>query len=129
MSQPRLLPDGDLAALAAEHGTPLYVYDLGRVLAQVAELAAFDVVRYAQKANAFPALLARLAATRSPAKIRCHSGRFSRSTTCTDPSKCVRPKSMTDQVLPTWRAPRTISGFRREWLFQAASLSVMRRYM
>lgn len=58
---PRLLPDERLVALAAEHGTPLYVYDLQRVLAQVQRLSAFDVVRYAQKANGFPPLLARLA--------------------------------------------------------------------
>jgi diaminopimelate decarboxylase len=39
-----------LARLAREHGTPLYVYDAGLIRARVAELAGFDVVRYAQKA-------------------------------------------------------------------------------
>lgn len=47
----------DLARLAREHGTPLYVYDLDRVSAQLARLQAFDVVRYAQKANGCRPLL------------------------------------------------------------------------
>ena len=67
--KPRLLDDRTLAALAREHGTPLYVYDLGTVRARVAEVTsappgarAFDVVRYAQKANSNLTLLARLRA-------------------------------------------------------------------
>ncbi|MDA1263865.1 MAG: diaminopimelate decarboxylase [Planctomycetota bacterium] len=55
-----LTPDS-LAALAAEHGTPLYVYDLDQVSTQLASLSAFDVVRYAQKANGCRPLLERLA--------------------------------------------------------------------
>jgi diaminopimelate decarboxylase len=50
-----------LQHLAREHGTPLYVYDLDRVRAQLARLGAFDVVRYAQKANGCRPLLELLA--------------------------------------------------------------------
>ncbi len=50
-----------LADLAAEHGTPLYVYDLVRVQAQLEKLRAFDVVRYAQKANGCRPILELLA--------------------------------------------------------------------
>lgn len=57
-----LIDDALLAELAREHGTPLYVYDLDRVRAQARLLAGFDVVRYAQKANANLALLRALAA-------------------------------------------------------------------
>jgi len=39
-----------LLQLAAEHGTPYYLYDAETILAQLAALRAFDVVRYAQKA-------------------------------------------------------------------------------
>lgn len=49
-----------LADLARAHGTPLYVYDSDTVLARLAQLAPFDVVRYAQKANSNLALLALL---------------------------------------------------------------------
>lgn len=59
--KPRPFPDDLLTALAGEHGTPLYVYDLDLVAARARDLAAFDVVRYAQKANGNGALLARLA--------------------------------------------------------------------
>lgn len=48
---PRMLDDTQLRALAQQHGTPLYVYDASIVRRRVAELAGFDVVRYAQKAN------------------------------------------------------------------------------
>ncbi|MFN0009186.1 MAG: diaminopimelate decarboxylase [Planctomycetota bacterium] len=50
-SKTRILNDETLAALAREHGTPLYVYDASIVARRVAELSTFDVVRYAQKAN------------------------------------------------------------------------------
>src|SRR5688572_3695330 len=40
-----------LLRLAAEHGTPCYVYDAGTIRERLAALRAFDVVRYAQKAN------------------------------------------------------------------------------
>lgn len=40
-----------LHRVAAEHGTPYYLYDADTILARLATLAAFDVVRYAQKAN------------------------------------------------------------------------------
>src|SRR5258706_9420097 len=39
-----------LLRLAAEHGTPYYLYDAETMLGQLAQLRAFDVVRYAQKA-------------------------------------------------------------------------------
>src|SRR5262249_50382126 len=40
-----------LQRLAAEHGTPYYLYDAELILERLAALRAFDVVRYAQKAN------------------------------------------------------------------------------
>src|SRR5262245_62474062 len=53
------IPEPQLIALAREHGTPLFVYDAATIRARVAELRGrFDVVRYAEKANANPALLA-----------------------------------------------------------------------
>lgn len=57
----RPLDDAALARLAATHGTPLYLLDLDRVRANLVALGAFDVVRYAQKANGNPALLRALA--------------------------------------------------------------------
>jgi diaminopimelate decarboxylase len=39
-----------LARIAAEHGTPVWVYDAATIRAQAASLRAFDVVRFAQKA-------------------------------------------------------------------------------
>jgi diaminopimelate decarboxylase len=39
-----------LLRLAAEHGTPYYVYDAEVILGQLAALRGFDVVRFAQKA-------------------------------------------------------------------------------
>jgi diaminopimelate decarboxylase len=39
-----------LHSLAAEHGTPYYLYDAQTILDRLADLRAFDVVRYAQKA-------------------------------------------------------------------------------
>lgn len=44
-------------ALAEEFGTPTYVYDLSIIEARIRELAAFPVIRYAQKANASLAIL------------------------------------------------------------------------
>jgi len=40
-----------LDAIAAEHGTPCYVYDAATLRDRLARLRAFDVVRYAQKAS------------------------------------------------------------------------------
>ncbi|ASW02016.1 diaminopimelate decarboxylase [Paraburkholderia aromaticivorans] len=40
-----------LAALAHEHGTPLWVYDADVIRGNLAELRGFDVIRYAQKAG------------------------------------------------------------------------------
>jgi len=40
-----------LEAIAAEHGTPCYVYDAATLRDRLAQLGAFDVVRYAQKAS------------------------------------------------------------------------------
>lgn len=39
-----------LAGLAHEHGTPLWVYDADAIRGRIAELRSFDVIRYAQKA-------------------------------------------------------------------------------
>jgi len=40
-----------LATLAPTHGTPLWVYDAATIERQIAALRAFDVIRFAQKAN------------------------------------------------------------------------------
>ena len=40
-----------LATLAQQHGTPLWVYDAATITARIQSLQAFDVVRFAQKAN------------------------------------------------------------------------------
>ncbi len=40
----------DVAALAREHGTPLYVYDAATIRQRCRDLAAWDTVRFAQKA-------------------------------------------------------------------------------
>jgi len=57
---PEALTPELLARLAREHGTPLFVYDAGLIAQRVRELAGFDVVRYAQKANSNLAVLALL---------------------------------------------------------------------
>src|SRR5689334_23282781 len=46
-----------VAELARSFGTPVYVYDAGTILQRIKELAAFDVVRYAQKACSNIAIL------------------------------------------------------------------------
>jgi diaminopimelate decarboxylase len=46
--------------LARQFGTPLYVYDAARIVNRIADLAAFDVVRYAQKACSNLAILDRV---------------------------------------------------------------------
>ncbi|MFP8878959.1 MAG: diaminopimelate decarboxylase [Myxococcota bacterium] len=43
--------------LAAEFGTPTFVYDAARIHAQIDKLQAFDVIRYAQKASSNLAIL------------------------------------------------------------------------
>jgi diaminopimelate decarboxylase len=43
--------DSTLRDLAQRHGTPLWVYDAATIRARIASLKAFDVIRYAQKAN------------------------------------------------------------------------------
>lgn len=45
--------------LAEQYGTPLYVYDAARIARRIRDLAAFDVVRYAQKACSNLAILDR----------------------------------------------------------------------
>ena len=40
-----------LSALAAEYGTPLWIYDATAIRRRIAQLSAFDVIRYAQKAS------------------------------------------------------------------------------
>ncbi|MFG6455503.1 diaminopimelate decarboxylase [Roseateles sp. BYS96W] len=47
---PTALTPSRLQALAAEHGTPLWVYDAATIRARAASLKRFDVVRFAQKA-------------------------------------------------------------------------------
>lgn len=46
-----------VADIARDFGTPTYVYDAATILARVGDLAAFDVIRYAQKANSNLAVL------------------------------------------------------------------------
>jgi diaminopimelate decarboxylase len=46
-----------VAEIARDFGTPCYVYDAATIAARVAEFRAFDVVRYAQKANSNLAVL------------------------------------------------------------------------
>ena len=48
MSNP-FLP-AQLWALADQYGTPLWVYDAATIRARIAQLKAFDTVRFAQKA-------------------------------------------------------------------------------
>ena len=43
--------DATLRNLAQRHGTPLWVYDAAIIRTRIASLKAFDVIRYAQKAN------------------------------------------------------------------------------
>lgn len=50
----------DVAELAQQFGTPLYVYDADTIRRRIAELSQFDVVRYAQKACSNLAILALL---------------------------------------------------------------------
>lgn len=47
---PVALNPARLTALAAEHGTPLWVYDAATIRERAASLKRFDVVRFAQKA-------------------------------------------------------------------------------
>ena len=47
---PAALSPARLQALAAEHGTPLWVYDAATIRERAASLRRFDVVRFAQKA-------------------------------------------------------------------------------
>ncbi|MGQ4443145.1 diaminopimelate decarboxylase, partial [Streptomyces violaceoruber] len=47
---PGALDGPRLAAAAAEHGTPLWLYDAATIRAQIDRLRRFDVIRYAQKA-------------------------------------------------------------------------------
>ena len=49
--------DALLRALATEHGTPLWVYDAATIRQRIADLKAFDTIRYAQKANSNTHLL------------------------------------------------------------------------
>lgn len=46
-----------VAELAARFGTPVYVYDAARILERIADLRAFDHIRYAQKACSNLAIL------------------------------------------------------------------------
>jgi len=46
-----------LQTLARQHGTPLWVYDAATIRERIAELRAFDTIRFAQKANSNTHLL------------------------------------------------------------------------
>jgi diaminopimelate decarboxylase len=46
-----------VADLARDFGTPTYVYDAAQIERRIADLAAFDVIRFAQKANSNLAVL------------------------------------------------------------------------
>lgn len=46
-----------LQSLARQHGTPLWVYDAATIRERIAELRAFDTIRFAQKANSNTHLL------------------------------------------------------------------------
>jgi diaminopimelate decarboxylase len=46
-----------IVELARQYGTPTYVYDAGKILERVADLRAFDSIRYAQKACSNIAIL------------------------------------------------------------------------
>lgn len=48
----------DIRDLAAKFGTPTYVYDQTKIEERIADLKAFPVIRYAQKANSNLAILA-----------------------------------------------------------------------
>lgn len=50
----------EIAPLARKYGTPLYLYDAEMLRRRVADLASFDVVRYAQKACSNIAILDRV---------------------------------------------------------------------
>ena len=56
------IPHTELARLARQHGTPLWVYDAATIDRQVASLRSFDVLRFAQKANSNVHLLRHLRA-------------------------------------------------------------------
>ena len=54
------IADHSIANLAEKFGTPLYVYDVAVIEQRIADLAAFDVIRYAQKASSNLAILDRM---------------------------------------------------------------------
>lgn len=49
--KPLVVPPARLRAIAAAHGTPIWVYDAATIRARIEALRAFDAIRYAQKAN------------------------------------------------------------------------------
>lgn len=49
--------DALLHSLAQQHGTPLWVYDAATIRQRIADLKAFDTIRFAQKANSNTHLL------------------------------------------------------------------------
>ena len=49
-----------IVELASQYGTPLYVYDWSSIERRIADLAAFDAIRYAQKALSNIAILDRM---------------------------------------------------------------------
>ena len=53
----REIAGASVAALAKEHGTPLYVYDADMIRRRCRDLAAWDTIRFAQKACSNIAIL------------------------------------------------------------------------
>src|SRR5262245_15775870 len=51
------IADQSIPALARQFETPLYVYDAAKITERLADLAAFDVIRFAQKACSNLAIL------------------------------------------------------------------------
>src|ERR1051326_4850028 len=70
----------EIPVLAQEFGTPVYVYDAAKVAERIADLAAFDVVRYAQKACSNLAILDLNRSARS--RVRYPGLRVRRSKGC-----------------------------------------------
>ncbi len=56
-SKTRIVDNATLRSLVERHGAPLFVYDTALIAERIDALRAFDVVRYAQKANSNLSLL------------------------------------------------------------------------
>src|SRR5258708_38237943 len=56
----RKIADVDVRLFAEQFGTPLYVYDSAIIERRIADLQAFPLIRYAQKANSNLSILGRM---------------------------------------------------------------------